>query len=127
MRFPSVSRHSGFTLIEVLIALAVIAIAFTALLQVNLRHIKTAEHLEARMIQSWIGQQAIAMIQLGLIPANTLHNTTQITTLFQQKWYWRAIQKPTQFATIQRIEIQLSAHATGPFLTTTTTYYLYPS
>ncbi|MFI4919477.1 MAG: GspI family T2SS minor pseudopilin variant LspI [Legionellales bacterium] len=108
-------RGSGFTLVEVLLALAVIAIALTAMLKVTAQNIETTHRIKEKSISHWIAMQAVSMIQLNLIAVNQSQESTQATTMFDQKWFWRAQIKTSPMPTIQLITISVSAKEIGPF------------
>jgi len=106
---------SGFTLIEVLIALTVIAIALTALLKVTGQNIKNTNRVQEKTISHWIAMQAVSMIQLNLLQLDRNKESTQATTMLDQKWYWRAKISSTPLKTMQQITIYTSAKQNGPF------------
>ena len=103
----------GFTLIEVLIALAVIAIAFTALIQSSAVSIKQTQRIKNKIISHWIMQQGITMLQLSLVQSTT--NTTQVTKILNQSWYWRPTVNETAVPGVKKIQIKASAMPGGPF------------
>lgn len=109
-------NQGGFTLIEVLLALAIIAIAFTALLQATSTNIVGMRRLTEKTIAHWTAVQGIKMIQLGLISPTVQEKSTQVTTLFGQKTYWRAQIVPTAFHAVDQITITVSQKQTGPFI-----------
>lgn len=52
-------QQKGFTLIEVLVALAVAAVALTGLTKVLGMSVKNQSSLEERMVASWVAQDAL--------------------------------------------------------------------
>jgi general secretion pathway protein I len=107
--------QSGFTLIEVLIALTVIAIALTALLKATGQNIENTQRIKEKTIGHWVAMQGIAMIQLNLIQLGTSQESTQATTLFGEQWFWRAKTQATPIKTIQQITVLISLKQSGPF------------
>jgi general secretion pathway protein I len=105
----------GFTLIEVLLALAIIAIAFTALLKATSMDITGTQHIKDKTISHWVAAQGVTLIQLGLLGKDAHTELSEVTTLFNQRWYWRATIKPTTIHAIQEIHISVSKNQTGPF------------
>lgn len=59
--------NKGFTLIEVLIALIIIAIAFTALLETTRSNIHGSSVVQKKLGADWVGMNVIAEIQLGIL------------------------------------------------------------
>lgn len=108
-------RLSGFTLIEVLLALAVIAIALTALLKATSQNTAFTSRIKDKSIGHFVAMQGVAAIQLGLVQLTVNQESTQTTLMAGQKWYWRAIMTPTSFKHMQRINITVSLKKEGPF------------
>ncbi|TAL65625.1 MAG: type II secretion system protein GspI [Legionella sp.] len=115
MNLKNTLKIAGFTLIEVLLALAVIAIALTALLKTNAQNITNTQRVREKAISHWIAMQAVSMIQLNLIELEPSAESTQATTLLGEKWYWRAKMLPTPIKTIQLLSISVSPKQSGPF------------
>lgn len=106
---------NGFTLVEVLIALAVIAIALTALLKVTSQNIDNTIRVKEKFISHQVAMQAVTMIQLNLVQLNPSQESTQVTSMLGEKWYWRAKISPTPIKGIQQLSIALSLNQSGPF------------
>lgn len=107
--------RNGFTLIEVLLALAVVAIALTALLKASSQNVIHMNQLKEKSISHWVAMQGIAAIQLGLIPIQPNQEISQVTTMLGQRWYWRAKLSATPIKTTQQITIVTSRESSGPF------------
>lgn len=115
---PLINCHktkSGFTLIEVLLALMVIAISLTALLRATGQNIDTTHRIKEKSISHWIAMQGVAMIQLNMVQTNQSQESTQATTMLGERWYWRAKISSTPIKTIQQITISTSSKQSGPF------------
>ncbi|AAU27442.1 TPA: type II secretion system protein GspI [Legionella pneumophila] len=112
---PKTKLVSGFTLIEVLLALTVIAIALTALLKATAQNIDNTHRIKEKTISHWVAMQGIAMIQLNLLRTSQSQESTQATTMLGQKWYWRAKISPTPIKRMQQITISVSSKQAGPF------------
>lgn len=108
-------KDSGFTLVEVLLALAIIAIALTALLKATAQNIENTHRLKEKAISHWVAMQGVTMIQLNLIQVSQSQESTQATTMLGQKWYWRAKLSTTPINKIQQITISVSLTQSGPF------------
>lgn len=105
----------GFTLIEVLLALAIIAIALTALLRSTSQNIEHTLYLKQKNIGHWVATQGVAMIQLGLLPVTLNQVQTEISTLLGERWYWRLYVTKTSLPSVQKISISVSQKAAGPY------------
>jgi general secretion pathway protein I len=108
-------HQTGFTLMEVLLALVIIAVALTALLKVTGQNISNTERVKEKTISHWIAMQAVTMIQLNLVQLNQSQESTQVTTMLNQKWYWRARVSSTAIKNTQKIIILVSTKSAGPF------------
>lgn len=109
------AHAKAFTLIEVLLALAIISIAFAALLKANGQNIRTNDALERHAKQTLVAEQALRMIQLGLINPAEGRESTESLMLFNQRWYWRAYVQKSTIKSIQKIRITISHKQTGLF------------
>lgn len=105
----------GFTLIEVLLALTIIAIALTALLKSTAQTIASTQRLKEKTISHWVAMQGVAMIQSGLLVIKPNREITEVTTLFDQRWYWRVISTKTATKHLQKLIITTSRNQSGPF------------
>jgi general secretion pathway protein I len=74
MAFGARSRQHGFTLLEVTVALAVIATAFTALLGLHARNIRLAARDQAYTRALFLARELIADAELGPFPEVGLAN-----------------------------------------------------
>ncbi len=89
--FSNRKKVSGFTLIEVLIALAIIAIALTAIVKASASNVEDAIYLQNKNIANLMANNILAEAQLGLItPAASQPRKLLNTTL-----YWTLVQSPT--------------------------------
>ncbi|HHT0591591.1 TPA: type II secretion system minor pseudopilin GspI [Legionella anisa] len=115
IEFQKRSNESGFTLIEVLLALSIIAIALTALLKAISQNVETTRRIKEKTVSHWVAMQGVAMIQLNLLQINQSQETTQDTTMLNEHWYWRAKVSATPLKNIQKIVISVSSEKIGPF------------
>ncbi|MDR3442649.1 MAG: GspI family T2SS minor pseudopilin variant LspI [Legionella sp.] len=106
---------SGFTLIEILLALAIIAIALTALLKAIAQNVDNTHRIKEKTISHWVAMQGVAMVQLGLLKVTQGQETTQDTTMLGQHWFWRVQVSNTPQKNMQLITISVSTKKNGPF------------
>ena len=120
------NRLKGFTLIEVLLALAIIAIALTAMLKVTAQNIANTQRIKEKTVSHWIAMQGVSMVQLNLIQVTSAQESTQVTSMLNQKWYWRAKVASTPIKHIQQITISVSQKQAGPFYEELTAFRYLP-
>jgi general secretion pathway protein I len=100
------SPQAGFTLAEVLVALAVLAIALAAVLGVVSQSIHTTVALRDRTQAMWLAQDRLTLHQLQHDwPA--LDTTTGVTEDGGRKWYWREQVSSSPQTEMRRIEIEI--------------------
>lgn len=110
-----IRKSNGFTLIEVLLAMAVIAIALTALLKSTAQTVSGTSRIKDKTISHWVAMQGVAMIQLGLLNGTNHQEISQATNMLGQRWYWRANIQPTAINHMQQINITVSRNQSGPY------------
>jgi general secretion pathway protein I len=93
--------NSGFTLIEVLVALAILSIALTALIKASAQNIKDTIYLQNKTIAQWVGLRVINEARIGLLklPAN------DTTDMLGTQWSWQAMQQPSKNPHIAEIHV----------------------
>jgi len=102
-----VTRARGFTLIEVLAARVVLAIALGAVLSGMARYADTAHHLRMRTLAMWVAQN-----QLGVVlsqpqwPEEGKRDDTAEMGGFE--WEWETTVQATQDERLRRIDIVVS-------------------
>lgn len=111
-----VSHTSGasclraFTLIEVLIALMIIAIAMTAAIRATHESIRTTARVRDVTIAHWVAMNVISEIQLGQLKASTVDNVLQgKSQMLNQTWAWSAMISENNLH-LKRIVVQVKRH-----------------
>jgi general secretion pathway protein I len=101
-------RHRGFTLIEVLIALAVLAIALAAVMRALSQSIDLSAGLRDRNIALWVAQNRLAEHQIrhDWPSQDTTEGTTEMAG---REWRWREQVSGTPEPALRRIEIEVRA------------------
>ena len=86
----STKLETGFTLIEVLVALAVLTIALAAVMRALSQSIDTSASLRDRTVAMWVAQNRLVTHQIQLqrgLPA--LDTTEGDVEMAGHKWLWR--------------------------------------
>ncbi len=104
-------QSKGFTLIEVMVALAVIAIGLLAVLNTANQQVKSASMTQNKMAAYWLMKNKIAEIRLtDNWPAIKHHKGMQ--TMLQQTWYWQTQASATDNLKIRKVIISIAAQKT---------------
>lgn len=97
----------GFTLIEVMVALTIVALSLTALTASMSQMIDAAHAMRDRTYASWIAQNRITEIRLqqGLPEPGSSNGEVQYANT---DWTWRAIISETGVEELFRIDVSVS-------------------
>jgi general secretion pathway protein I len=97
----------GFTLVEVLVALAILALALTAAAASMSQMIDAANSMRDRTYASWIAQNKLAEMRLaGTIPE--VSTTSGELDYGQARWEWRAVVSETGIENFMRVDVSVS-------------------
>lgn len=102
---------SGLTLIEVLIALAIVSIAMTAIIKATSQNILGTQHLQNKTIAMWVGEQVLNEARVGILRLSS-DQQTQTTTMLGQDWPWQASQEQTPNPRIKKMSVDVFAPGT---------------
>lgn len=104
------AESSGFTLVEVMVALAIVAIAVPALLFALFQQLDGTEYLRDRSIASWIATDRMSELRLvvakqGAVPKGELLGETRLA---ERDWYWWIEQQATEIPGFIRVDVKVS-------------------
>lgn len=101
-------RARGFTLLEVLVALAILAIALGALLKTGASNSANAVYLRDKTIAHWVAMNQVTEIQLA--PAWPGTGTTRgKVDMAGRQWQWSATISETFDADVRRLDVEVRA------------------
>ena len=100
-------RHSrGFTLIEVLVALAIVAIGMAAVLEALTSSANTAVYLQDKTFAEWVALNRIETVRLsGTVPADGTSNDN--LDYAGRSWEWQQKVTNTRFPGMVQIEVDV--------------------
>lgn len=85
--------HSGFTLIEVMVALAIIAIALGSLIKASGNHTYSASYLKSKTLAHYVAMNEVTRLKLAQTWPD-LGNEHKSTELAGIEWFWtRTVEK----------------------------------
>lgn len=101
------SRTDAFTLVEVMVALAIIALSLTAVAAKMGRMIDTSNAMRERTYASWIAQNKIAELRLAnVVPEVTA--TSGEVDYANSVWDWRAVVSESGIENLYRVDVSIS-------------------
>ena len=107
----SMCRRNGFTLIEVLIALCIVAIALFAIVKTVNSSNQSLWYLRQKTVATWLAQNTLAEFNSGLIPHVAIPGITQgDVRQLNQDWHWRLAIHPTKTHHIMSLVVTITQH-----------------
>ena len=108
-------QSSGFTLIEVLVALAVAALALLALARTGSGALATQADLEQRTLALWVADNRLAELRLQrpLEPGTSRGSTS----LGGRDWRWQSLVQLAPGGELWRVDVVVLDEADQPLLT----------
>lgn len=110
------NRQPGFTLLEVLVALAVLAIAMGAVIGAATQSINTVGTLRDQTFASWVALNQVNAFLLDPEPWPEDGSRQGNTELANRVWRWEARFAKTADPNLRRLELTVRASETGPEL-----------
>lgn len=97
----------GFTLIEVMVALAIVAFSLTAVAASMNQMIESANAMRDRTYASWIAQNKLTEMRLaGTVP--DVSTTSGELDFGNGRWEWRAVVSETGIDNFMRVDMSVS-------------------
>lgn len=103
-------KCAGMTLIEVLIALAIIAIALTAIIRAASQNIRATDYLQTKTVALWVGRNVMSEAQLGVLGIGGPEGLRQEQEMLGRDWFWHAEMTATANARIKKIRVRVYTH-----------------
>lgn len=99
-------RRRGFTLLEVLVALAVVALGLVALVQTAAGCGRDLERQRDLTLATWVAADAIARVRLGE-PFPAPGRRDGVARMGPREWYWEMVVQPTEEPQMRRIDVRV--------------------
>ena len=100
-------EQHGFTLIEVMVALAIIGLSLLAIASKMGQMIDTANVMRERTYASWIAQNKIAEMRLANVLPD-VSSTEGDVDYAGTEWHWRAVVSETGVQDLYRLDVSVS-------------------
>ena len=108
-------RYRAFTLVEVMVALAVVSVAVPALLLTLSQQLDGARYLQDRIQAQWVAANRLAELRLVAAAKGTLQTglITGSEEMAGRVWYWWSEGEATQVPDFFRYEVTVSDSEDG--------------
>lgn len=100
------ARRDGFTLVEMLVAMAVFGLSAMALLNLAGENTRSAARVESRTLGGVVADNLV--VEAVIAPSLSDGVSNGRTNLAGRDWSWTRIVAPTDVADIQRVEVRVS-------------------
>ena len=103
-------RSKGFTLVEVMVALAIVAIALPALLMSLYQQIDDTAYLRDKTLAYMVAENKLAEIRLVIGSTRNLSagKDSGLASMADRDWYWWVETKATEVEKFFRVDITVS-------------------
>ena len=96
----------GFTLLEVMVALTIIAVSMGALIKAVGDSSNNLGYMRDKTLAQWVAGNVLAQYQLeGRLPSTGTQEGDE--SMAGQTWYWQALVQNTAQARIRRVEVSV--------------------
>ena len=98
-------NDAGFTLIEVLIALAILCTALVTIIRATSQNIRDNFYLQTKTIANWVGTEVINEVRAGQLKLPEGDGMEKETTVLNRQWSWNGSIVATPNAHIKEIRV----------------------
>lgn len=109
----------GFTLIEVMVALAIAALALGAVAAAISQMVESSTAMQQRTYASWIAQNRIAELRLANVVPEVSEDSDQVE-FANQEWTWRSTVSETGVENLFRVDVDVSLAGSDDVIRTVT-------
>jgi len=108
-------NSGGFTLVEVMVALAVVAIALPALLMSFYQQVDSTAYLRDKSLAHIVAANKLTEMRILSRARQSLFQGREsgVAQLGDRDWYWWLESKPTEMEQFYRLEIRVANEETG--------------
>ncbi len=105
----------GFTLLEVLIALAILAISLTALIKSQGQNIRDTLYLKDKVLADNVAIEALHLVQIQAITPRG-GDISEETLMGGKKWFWKAYMQKDKACQCIKVKVEVYKHK-KPYVT----------
>jgi general secretion pathway protein I len=100
------NSQRGFTLVEILVSLAILSIILGALIQAAGANASNAARLRDRAVAEWVANNRLAELQL-VQSFPEIGSRTGDEEIFGTRWYWKTIVQKVEDEDLRRVDIEV--------------------
>jgi general secretion pathway protein I len=112
---PAAHREGGFTLVEVLVALVILAVAAAGLIGATEAYIDSIRAMQSRITAQWIAENRIAELTIG---AEAAPDVNEPVTMLGQSWAVQVSRKASDDPDLDAMTISVAASGAAEPLVT---------
>lgn len=105
-------RNGGFTLLEVLVALAIFALVAASVLTATARSLQTASRLEDKTLAMWIADNRLTELQLAQSPVADGREQGELE-FAGRRWQWQSEVEATSEPDMRRVTLWVAPAEQG--------------
>ncbi|MET0093045.1 MAG: type II secretion system minor pseudopilin GspI [Sedimenticola sp.] len=96
----------GFTLLEVVVALAILGISMAVIIKVTARHADNAFYLESKTVAHWVAMNLWSELQM-MPPEDPITHFNGIEVMAKRNWEWSIIVRNTPDRDVQELKMEV--------------------
>ncbi len=104
--FKNNFKNKGFTLLEVLVALVILAIALAAVIKVGIENTENIRYLRDKTLAHWVAMNVLTEIQI-MEKWPRLGKQEGTAMMAEREWFWQMKISETGEKELRRLDIQV--------------------
>lgn len=112
------SKSKGFTLLEVMVAMVILSLAFVAVIFSVNSSTRVLTHVKEVTRAQWVASNTITKAQLGLLEVSS-NSVSGYESQLGQNFYWNLKVDSTENANVRKLVVTVRTSENGPSVLTT--------
>lgn len=104
----SSKRHKGMTLLEVLVAMMILAVGCMAVIRTTGQQVRNLARLEDKMVAGWVADNQLAQLYLGDLTLSPLWLQGN-SMMASRQWFWRCRSRQTTDSHLLAVDIEVDS------------------